>query len=488
MSAPERVSTGIEGLDSILDGGLIEGRGYMVDGPPGVGKTILTMHFLSAGLVGDETVLFINLEEDLTDLKSNATSLGFDVESMEFLDLSPTAEVFTEDRSYEVFSAAEVEQAPLTEEIRERVREVEPDRVVVDPLTQLRYLTSDDYQFRKQIIGFMRFLKEYGATVLFTVQDTDAMPTEDLQFISDGTILLDRVDDRETVAVPKFRGSAVRRGEHTAKVTDDGLEVYPALEPGNHRVAFEAESVSSGVPEVDELLYGGLERGTVSIISGATGVGKTTLGTQFMKEAAGRGERSVIYLFEESEQTFLERSGAINIPVGKMIDRGTLEVVEIEGMETTPQEFATMVREEVEEDDTKIVMIDGTVGYRQTLRGEREAMTQHLHALGRYLKNMGVTTILVEETGSVVGEFHATDSNLSYLADNIVFLRHLELHGELRKAIGVLKKRTTDFERTLREYEITRHGIKVGDPLRRLRGVLSGTPEVVERRDDSDEE
>jgi circadian clock protein KaiC len=142
----------------------------------------------------------------------------------------------------------------------------------------------------------------------------------------------------------------------------------------------------------------------------------------------------------------------------------------------------------VETHDTRIVMVDGTVGYRQTLRGDREAMTQHLHALGRYLKNMGVTTILVEETGNVLGEFRATDSNLSYLADNIVFLRHLELHGELRKAIGVLKKRTTDFERTLREYEITRHGITVGDPLTRLRGVLSGTPEVVDRHTDSGDE
>jgi circadian clock protein KaiC len=486
VSGSERVSTGIEGLDTVLDGGLIEGRGYMVDGPPGVGKTILALHFLSAGLAESETVLFINLEEDIDDLRANARSLGFDVGAIELLDLSPTAEVFTEDRSYEVFSAAEVEQAPLTGEIRERVREVEPDRVVVDPLTQLRYLTSDDYQFRKQIIGFMRFLKRYGATVLFTVQDTDATPTEDLQFISDGTILFDRMDDRQTVAVPKFRGSATRGGEHTVRITDNGIEVFPALEPGNHRVSFESESISSGVPEIDELLHGGVERGTVSIISGATGVGKTTLGTQFMKEAAGRGERSVIYLFEENENTFLERSSAISIPVREMIDRGTLRVVEVEGMETTPQEFASGVRHEVETRDTRIVMIDGTVGYRQTLQGDREKMTQHLHALGRYLKNMGTTTILVEETGSVAGEFSATDSNLSYLADNIVFLRHLELRGELRKAIGVLKKRTTDFERTLREYGITGHGIKVGDPLTRVRGVLSGTPEVVERRIDDE--
>ncbi len=142
MSSPERVSTGIEGLDGVLGGGLLKRRGYMVDGSPGVGKTILTLHFLEAGVAADETVLFTNLEEDLDDLKSNATSLGFDVESMAFLDLRPTAEVFTEDQSYEVFSAAEVEREPLTEEISRRVREVEPDRVVVDPLTRLHGVLS----------------------------------------------------------------------------------------------------------------------------------------------------------------------------------------------------------------------------------------------------------------------------------------------------------------------------------------------------------
>ncbi len=474
------MSTGVDGLDRIVDGGLIRGRGYMVDGPAGIGKTILTLHFLEAGVENDETVLFINLEEDLADLKANAEALGFDVGAMEFLDLSPTADVFTEDRSYEIFSAAEVEGEPLTERITEGVRETEPDRVVVDPLTQLRYVTKDDYQFRKQIVGFLRFLGSHDATVLFTVQATDSLPTDDLQFISDGTIELGRTDTGRGIGVPKFRGSSVQSGDHSLRITDDGLEVYPALEPGDHTAEFVAESVSSGVPEVDELLHGGLERGTISIISGPTGVGKTTLGTQFMKEAAGRGERSVIYLFEETRETFMQRSSMINIPVSEMIEGGSLHVVEVEALERSPQEFATMVRQEVEAEDTRIVMIDGVSGYEMTLRGNESGMTQQLHALGRYLKNMGVTAILIDETTEVVGEFHATNDNISYLADNIVFLRHLEVEGELRKAIGVLKKRTSDFERTLRDFRITSHGVTVGDPLTGMRGILSGSSEVVD--------
>ncbi|SMO51495.1 ATPase domain-containing protein [Halorubrum cibi] len=480
----ERLSTGVVGLDEILAGGLVPERSYMISGRAGSGKTILGLHFLAEGVERGERVLFINLEEDIEDLKANAEALGFDTDAIDFLDLSPNADVFTEGRSYEVFAPSEVERESLTERIVDGVIEADPDRVVVDPLTQLRFLTDDDYQFRKQVVGFMRFLKGRNATVLFTVQDTQSLPTDDLEFITDGTIVLGSEAHGKSIRVPKFRGSSTQSGEHAYRITDRGIEVYPALQPGEHVGEYESEQISSGIPEVDELLGGGLKRGTVSIVSGPTGVGKTTLSTQFMKEAAGRGERSVIYLFEETEETFLKRSRAINIPVDRMIEKGTLRVNEVEALERSPQEFARMVREEVEERDADIVMVDGISGYRLTLRGEGGTMLQQMHALGRYLKNMGATAIFVDETRNVTGEFQATMENISYLADNIVFLRHLELHGEMRKAIGVLKKRTSDFERTIREFEITEHGIKVGEPMSGMRGILSGTPEIVDRRNE----
>ncbi len=481
----ERVSTGVEGLDEVLHGGLIAGRSYLLNGPPGAGKTVLALEFLDAA-APDETALFVNLEEDLDDLRTNAEVLGFDADAIEFVDLSPGPEAFAEGDSYEVFPASEVENEPIVEAIVDRVIEVDPDRVVVDPITQLHYLTSSDYQFRKQAVGFMRFLTDRGATVLYTAQDTDRLPTEDLEYIGDGTLFLDVSSTGRTLRVPKFRGSAARGGEHAFRIDGDGVTVFPELLPGDHERSFETESVPSGIPEVDELLHGGLERGTVSILSGPTGVGKTTLGTQFMKEAAGRGERSVIYLFEETRGTFMARSAALGVPVDRMVDLGTLHIQEVDALDKSPQEFATAVRREVEENETSIVMIDGIAGYGLTLQGREADAVRRLHALGRYLKNVGVTTVFVDETSNVTGEFRATDRNLSYLADNIVFLRHLELQGELRKAIGVLKKRTSDFERTLREFEMTEHGLKVGEPLTDLQGILTGMPTVVEREEPAD--
>ena len=477
-----RLSAGIDHLDTVLGGGYIEGRSYLLHGPAGSGKTILAFHFLDACGV-DDRALFINLEEDLSDLRANAAALGFDTDAIEFLDLSPSAEAFAEDQSYEVFSAADVEQEPFAEAVTEAVERVEPDRVVIDPLTQLRYLIGDSYQFRKQVVGLMRYLKDQGATVTYTVQETRETPSEDLQFISDGYLTLQNDGDQRRLEVPKFRGSATQSREHAYRITDEGIEVYPALAPDDHIRSVPVETLSSGIEEVDELLHGGLERGSTTIVSGPTGVGKTTIGTQFAHEAATRGERSVVYLFEEARDTFTRRSEAVGIPVEQMVEDGHLRIEEIEGLDVSPQEFAAKVREEVEERGAELVMVDGLAGYRITLRGDDEVL-HHIHALGRYLKNMGVTTLLIDETSAVLGEFRATEHNVSYIADNIVVLRHLELGGKLRKAVGVLKKRTSDYERTLREYAITEEGIRVGEPLTGLRGILSGTPEFVDSEGD----
>lgn len=472
-----RLSTGVEGLDEILHGGLVPERSYLVRGPPGTGKTILGVHFLLAGLERGETPLFVALEESEADVEQNAASLGFDLEDVAFLDLSPDAEVFTEDRSYDILAASNVEQVPFVEAVTSTVEEVAPDRVFVDPITQLRHLTPDEHQFRKQAIGFMEYLTDGGATVLFTSQDTSRTSDEDLQFLSDGIVDIGYSEMGHTVDVPKFRGSATLDGVHAMEISDGGITVYPELRPQEHGREFVAEPISSGIPSFDRLLNGGIERGTVTVLSGPTGVGKTTLGTHFMQEAADRGERSVIYLFEESDATFRERSEAVGVPVTAMEERGTLRVEEMEPLNLSPQQFAREVRREVDEADAEIVMIDGISGYNVSIQGGASDLRRKLHALCRYLTNVGVTVVLVDETSDLLGSFSATDSGTSYLADNIIFLRHVELDGELRKVAGVLKKRTSDFERTLRTFDITEDGIVVGDPLTGLRGVLSGTPE-----------
>jgi circadian clock protein KaiC len=194
-----------------------------------------------------------------------------------------------------------------------------------------------------------------------------------------------------------------------------------------------------------------------------------------MKEAAGRGERSVVYTFEEAADTLIRRSQAVNIPISAMVERGTLSIIQVEPLHYSPDEFARLVRKDVEENGTTMVMIDSISGYKLSVRGQN--LVGHIHALGKYLQNKGVAVLLINEIEAITGDFRATDIGISYMADNIIFMRYLEIGGEMRRAMGVLKKRLSDFEKTLREYQITRYGFKVGRPLTDLRGILSGTPE-----------
>lgn len=472
-----RLSTGIAGLDEILGGGVIPARAYLLRGGPGTGKTTVGLHFLTVADPRVEKPLFITMGEPEEQIRKNAKTIGVNLAGVTFLDLSPSSAFFTEVESYDIFAPAEVEREPTTQQIIAQVDVLKPKRVFLDAMTQFRYLASDEFQFRKQALSFLRFLIEQGATVLFTSEGSREAPDDDLQFMADGVIHLDFTPEGRTLDVGKFRGSDFRSGLHVMKLSPTGVEVFPRLLPENYQQAFVAEALSSGVPELDELLHGGLERGTISVISGPTGVGKTTLGLQFMKEAAGRGERSVVYSFEERIDTLLHRAEAVNIPVHAMIERGTLSVIQVEPLQWTPDEFAGLVRREIEEHRTRIVMLDSTAGYRVSLQSGD--LISHLHALCRYLQNMGVAVLLISEIEAITGEFRATEAGISYLADNIVFLRYFEVQGGLRRAIGVLKKRLSSFEPTLREIDITRYGIKVGKPLTELRGILRGTPEWV---------
>jgi circadian clock protein KaiC len=476
VPSDERISVGVDGLDGVLGGGLLPGRGYLVSGRAGSGKTILGHHFLTAA-TDDEDALFIALEEPVGRLVDDAEQLGFDVDDVHFVDLSPKGDVFAESRSYDLFAADEAAGPSITDRIVEAVETVEPDRVFVDPVSRLHLLAPDDHQFRREVASFLTYLIDYGATVLFSTQPTSGSTTDDLEFVSDGHIHLGTAEKGRTVEVTKLRGSGFQSGTHTMRIDGTGISVFPRLVPGSHRREHDMRPLGSGVGELDTLLDGGIERGTVTVISGPSGVGKTTTGTQFLAEAVRSGERSVAYLFEETTETFCRRSESIGIPVEEMRDDGTLTLSEVESLTISSDEFAAQVREEVEENDARVVMLDGISGYRLSIRGETDDLVRELHALCRYLKNMGVTVVLVDEVAKMTGDIQVTSTRISYLADNIVFLRYLEMRGELRKAVGVLKKRASDFERTLREFEITDEGIVLGEPLRDLRGVLTGTPE-----------
>lgn len=476
-----RLSSGIDGLDSLLNGGFVSNRLYLAIGSPGTGKTLLGVHFLATGYQRDENVLFVHGEESREDLIANANEIGIDIASVDFLDIGPESAFFTQSKSYDVVNPRDIEDEQLIGDIREAIEKRDPDRVLIDPINQLQYIEPDEYQFRKRIIAFTRFLKDRETTVLAT-KTPGASMDEQLQSLSDGVISLEHEDEGRRISVTKHRGVGQQDGTHGLEISGAGLNVYPALVPERHERTFDPTPFASGIDGLDHLLGGGLEQGTVTVISGPSGVGKSTTATEFLHSAAANGDGGLVYLFEESIETFTYRANTFGIPVTQLCDDGALTIEEINPLEQSPEEFARLVQSQVEERGANLVVIDGIEGYKTAIKGNEGGINlqQRLHALTRYLLNMNVTVILVDERHEVTGVPRPTGSNISYLADNLVFQQYLELDGELQRIVGVLKKRVSGFEHVPRRFEITSDGLEVGEPMRNVDGVLEGTPK---RRD-----
>lgn len=466
-----RVPSGTPGLDEIICGGFIPGRSYLLTGPPGTGKTTIGWHFITAK--DDRPALFITFGQPADELRSDAAKQDFPLENVHFLDLSPSSELFTKVEHYDVFSPAEIEREPIVRSVLEKIEALQPQRIFIDSMSYMRAVAAGESHFRKQTLAFLRYLAERGAVVLMTSESSTIAPDDDLRFMSGGVIEFDYGERNRTIEVTKFRGSSFRGGTHTLVLGNSGACVFPRLDPEEHHIDFEEAQLASGIAQLDRMLNGGIERGTVTLLTGPSGVGKTSLGIQFMNEAASRGERTAIFTFDETRSTLLRRAEGTNTHVEEMIDAGRLSVTEIEALRYGPDEFANIVRRDVEEHNTRIVMIDSVSGYRLSVSGND--LQARLHALCKYLQNVGVTVILVNELQEI-NDFRISDTSISYLCDNIIYMRYVQFgddgRAELGRAVGVLKKRLSDFDKGMYAFAITGQGIRVKEPLATFGGIL----------------
>ncbi|OGB22440.1 MAG: hypothetical protein A3I66_04005 [Burkholderiales bacterium RIFCSPLOWO2_02_FULL_57_36] len=484
-----RISTGVPGLDMVLNGGLLAQRSYLIRGGPGTGKTTLGLHCLAA-MPKNKRTLFLGLSEPVERIVRDAQAQGLDLSDVAWCDLTTSKDAFFEGESYDIFSPAEVERKPMTQQIIRMIEQVKPACVLIDSLTQLRYLSANSYDFRKQTLALIKYLNDQGATVLATSETSIEAPDDDVQFIVDGILEVDFQHGAATrrnegrgfagrgITAVKFRGSNFAPGRHELLIGDHGVQVFPRLVPAEHGQRFIAETISSGIDELDRITHGGLHRGTVTVITGPSGVGKTTLAVHYMKEAAKRGERSVIFSFDEGLATLIHRSESVGIPMQMMLADGILQTIAVEPLSMSADQFAHLVRQKVEHEQVRVVLIDSVRGYGLSVRGED--LVLHLHALCGYLKNMGVTVLLNDETDAIMDQaFHPTSVGVSYLASGVIYLRYVAIDNRLCRALGVLKIRTSDFENTQHEFQITRHGIVIGAALQSgTHGLLPGIPRM----------
>jgi circadian clock protein KaiC len=476
FSGFDRAETGVEGLDYVLGGGLPRNRMYLIEGHPGAGKTTLAMQFLLAGAKRGEPGVYATLSETEEELRDVARSHGWSLDGITICDLQASEESLKADSQYTLFHPSEVELSETTRAVLEVVERVRPLRVVFDSLSEMRLLARDSLRYRRQILSLKQYFTGQNATVLLL--DYGTSPGEfQLQSLTHGVLTLERITpgygrERRRMRVQKVRGIAYREGYHDFLITTGGLRLFPRLVAAQHHRAFVPETVSSGLPELDALLGGGLDRGTSTMLLGPSGVGKSTLTAHYISAVAARGERSAVYTFDESPDTWIERAQRLGLGLRVYVETGLVTVRQIDPAELTPGELADDVHRNVA-DGVGTVVIDSLNGYRNAMPEEGH-LTLHLHELLSYLNQQGVVTLLVMAQYGLVSQDVDAPVDLSYLADTVVLLRYFEAFGQVRQAISTVKKRTGPHEHSIRELIISRNGVRVGRELRDFHGVLSG--------------
>ncbi len=475
---PALARTGIDGLDNILNGGLTPDRMYLVEGTPGTGKTTLGLGFLLTGAAAGKTGLYITLAETEIELRAVAATHGWSLDQLTLFEMVP-ADGFGEDHEQTLLHPSEVELGETIRDVMAKVDAVRPARVVIDSLSELRLLAQSPIRYRRQILALKHFFSTRACTVLFLDDKSGSGSDLQLHSIAHGVISLEQTlsgfgAQRRRLHVVKMRGLRYSGGYHDFDIERGGLCVYPRLVASSSTADFEDGAVSTGSSELDSLLGGGLIPGTATLLTGPAGVGKTTASVQCMVAALKRGDRAAYFLFDERLPTLLKRSASLGLDLVPFIESGQLELRAIDPAEMSPGEFSGAVRTAVEDGNVTMVVIDSLNAYLQSMPNEQFLVLQ-MHEMLTYLGQKGVVSLLILGLHGITGDVRA-DVDLSYLSDTVVQLRYFEALGEVRQAISVIKTRTAQHERTIREFQIGSNGLLVGEPLRAFQGVLTGVP------------
>jgi circadian clock protein KaiC len=462
-----------------LNGGLPSNHIYLLDGAPGTGKTTLAMQFLLEGVKQGENGLYVTLSESKDELVGVAASHGWSLDGIDVFELANNTAQSMEE-GYTIFHPAEVELQQTVDSVLEVVKKINPKRVVFDSLSEMRLLAREPLRFRRQILAIKQFFMGRESTVLLL--DDKTAPEGDLQLhsLAHGVLLLEHValeygSERRRLQVTKVRGARFRGGYHDFRITTGGLEVYPRILHDTPRVDVSENTLLSGSARFDELLGGGLTCGTSMLITGAAGTGKSVLCTQYAHAAVKRNDKVLFYLFDERMSTFRLRTRMLGLGIEDAIENGNLMIQQIEPTDLSPGEFASQVVTAVEREKISLVIIDSINGYLQSMPEERLLPIQ-VHELLSFLSNNGVTSIMTLVQHGIFGNPVDEAAEVSYLADTVILMRYFEVRGSVRQAVSVVKRRSGNHERTIRECKVGQGGLTVGEPLRDFHGVLTGVP------------
>ncbi|RQO62326.1 circadian clock protein KaiC [Variovorax sp. KBW07] len=474
------LSIGVPGLNNVLGGGLEPNRLYLVEGTPGAGKTTIALQFLLEGARLGESVLYVTLSETETELGGVAASHGWDISPIHMREMLPTQDTLQPEEQYTMFHPSEVELSETTLRILSDVETLKPSRIVFDSLSELRLLSGTSLRYRRQILALKQFFAGRQCTVLLLDDMTATEHDLQVQSIAHAVLRLEQSNSdygaaRRRLLVVKYRGQSFRGGYHDYRINRGGLQVFPRLVAAEHVNGASQARLPSGIKALDALLGGGLEKGTSTLFVGAPGTGKSSVAVQFAIAAAQRGECAALFIFDESINTLRSRCTGLGMDLETHLKSGRIRIKQVDPAELSPGELVHEIRVAVTEHKAAVIVIDSLNGYLNAMPDERFLIVQ-LHELLTYLGQSGVATLLVGAQHGLIGMQMQTPVDASYLADAVVLLRYFESEGEVRQAISVLKKRGGSHERSIRAFSMDHGGLKVGEPLRHFRGILTGVP------------